>query len=54
MDGVHIVSVDRLDNGKYRIYNEGAEGTRDVNSLSEYFIEEKRVPLVLHCIKKGR
>ena len=51
---VHTVSMDKLPNGKYRIYNEGSETAKDIESLNEYFREESRVPLVLHCIKKGK
>ncbi len=50
---IHTVSVDKLDNGKYRIYNENGRRVLDVNSLNEYLIKNNRVPLVLHCIKKG-
>ena len=51
---IHTVSMDKLPNGKYRIYNEGWTPTRDIDSLNDYFLERNRVPLVLHCIKKGQ
>ena len=50
---IHTVAVDKLPNGKYRVYNTGGESA-DVESLNKYLLEKKRVPLVLHCIKKGR
>ncbi len=51
---IHTASVDKLGDRKYRIYNVGRSGTRDVDSLNEFFRENNRVPLVLHCIRKGR
>lgn len=54
MDMIHTVAIDKLDSGKYRIYNENGRNVKDVNNLNNYFGDYTRVPLVLHCIKKGK
>ena len=51
---IHTVSVDKLPDGKYKIYNMGRNRTVEIDSPNEYFLENNSVPLVLHCIKKGR
>jgi len=53
-DMIHTVSVDKLPNGKYKIYNENGRKSLEADSLTGYLKEESRIPLVLHCIKKGR
>ena len=53
-DMIHTISVDKLPNGKYKLYNAKGDTPIEIDSLNEYFLESNRVPLVLHCIKKGR
>ncbi len=50
---IHTVSFDKLDNGKYRVYNVGKNGIEETNSINFYLRRKRYVPLVLHCIKKG-
>ncbi len=52
MGGIHTVAMKKLSNGKYRLYNQ-YPSIKDVESLNDFFTENNRVPLTLHCIKKG-
>ncbi len=52
-DGVHIVSVDKMEDGRYRFYNMNCDIPLPENYAKELLNGGSNVHLMLHCIKKG-
>lgn len=51
-EGVHIVSVDKMEDGQYRFYNMKCDVPLPEKYAEELF-NGNNIPLILHCIKKG-
>ena len=54
MDALHTVAMRKNSDGKYELFNFDTvrEETKEVENLRERFLEERIVPLSVHCISK--
>ncbi len=52
-EGIHTISINKAEGGKYRFYNAGDNRNNIAKSINEFLEKNGSVPLVLHCIKKG-